>query len=156
MEYSDIFCAVLMEIYSDTTPLCDLIIITLELCHVQLIRNCSQIYIIFCSCFSYNLHKPIKFYHFSEMIRCILFQTPLVFTQLLPNQIWPSKQRNEASSDTIFEANPMVRSLYTSTDMKEDISITFDSMDGFQHISCLLLSNHTQNATYVYSSEVWL
>ena len=48
----------------------------------------------------------------------------------------------------------MVRSLYTSADMEEDLSITVDLMDGFQHISCLLLSNHTQNATYVYSSEV--
>ena len=31
-------------------------------------------------------------------------------------------------------ANPMVRSLYTSADMKKDIFITSDPVDGFQSV----------------------
>ena len=33
-----------------------------------------------------------------------------------------------------FKANPMVRSLYTSADMQEDLSITFDLVDRIRHV----------------------
>ena len=33
-----------------------------------------------------------------------------------------------------FKANPMVRSLYTSANMKKDRSITYDPVDGFQSV----------------------
>ena len=33
-----------------------------------------------------------------------------------------------------FKANPMVRSLYTSADMEEDLSITLEPMDRFKHM----------------------
>ena len=32
--------------------------------------------------------------------------------------------------------NPMVRSLYTSADMEEDLSVTFDLVDEFRHMGC--------------------
>ena len=34
----------------------------------------------------------------------------------------------------VFEANPMVRSLYTSADMEENLSITFEPVDRFKHM----------------------
>ena len=40
-----------------------------------------------------------------------------------------------------FEANPMMRSLYTSADMEENISITSGPVDGFQHITSSFLGS---------------